>query len=379
MRLTIDKKRFGEAVSILQRIKPARTFQTADEYVRLETKEGKLTVSASAGGSVFLKAEIPADGDKVLTIEKEGTADVYQTNLRDMLAVLPDGPVTLSLTGDDKMSLEVSWASGKARIPAFAEDFVTDPLGEVEASCGGTIDGNVLRSAMKSVAYAICNNELHPALQSIAFDFIDGKANIITTDNARLALSEVKREGSENGMILVPASLIKAVTDILSASEGDARICGNASKCCIEAGGYTLKYTAIPGKFPKYLSVIPKDNKNILNVAAKDLLQAVKMTSVTTNQTNRFVKVGLKSDLVGAVLTMTGQDLMAKSTTKTTLDVDYKGEDMEIGFRPEHLTDILAPAGGKMVKFLIKDYRSAVLVKNEEDENIGVILPVLVA
>ncbi len=60
------------------------------------------------------------------------------------------------------------------------------------------------------------------------------------------------------------------------------------------------------------------------------------------------------------------------------LDVEYKGQDIEIGFNSQYLLDFLTAVTSERVTFEIKDENSAVLLKPEGEEelkNIYVLMP----
>jgi DNA polymerase-3 subunit beta len=60
------------------------------------------------------------------------------------------------------------------------------------------------------------------------------------------------------------------------------------------------------------------------------------------------------------------------------LVVEYKGQDLEIGFNAQYLLDFLTAIASERVVFEIKDENSAVLLKPETEEgltNIYVLMP----
>ena len=52
------------------------------------------------------------------------------------------------------------------------------------------------------------------------------------------------------------------------------------------------------------------------------------------------------------------------------VDVEYKGEDLEIGFNSQYLLDFLATVSSEAVCFELKDTNSSVLIKPEVEEEI---------
>jgi len=55
---------------------------------------------------------------------------------------------------------------------------------------------------------------------------------------------------------------------------------------------------------------------------------------------------------------------------KDRLDVEYKGDNIEIGFNSQYLLDFLLTVNSERVIFEIRDENSAVLLKPETEESI---------
>jgi len=56
---------------------------------------------------------------------------------------------------------------------------------------------------------------------------------------------------------------------------------------------------------------------------------------------------------------------------KDKVDIDYRGEDIEIGFNSQYLIDFLSTVRGEKVKIELKDTNSSVLMRPETGEDVN--------
>jgi len=136
-------------------------------------------------------------------------------------------------------------------------------------------------------------------------------------------------------------------------------------------GNRVLISRIIESKFPNYQAVIPKNNPNLLLVEREELVSAIKRVSVLSADRSKGIKLEMKPS---ELRLFSSNPEMGEARDK--LQVDYQGEELEIGFNSQYLLDFLTTLSSERVRLEIKDENSAVLMKPEPEEK-GVYLYVL--
>ena len=136
----------------------------------------------------------------------------------------------------------------------------------------------------------------------------------------------------------------------------------------------------VVGKYPKYRDVIPQNNTNILRIGRTQLLNTVRRVSVCSNKASNHIKFDLKS----GSLMVSAQDLGFSIAAHETLQCQYEGDDLTIGFKSPFIIEILSNMGcGEIVMKFLDSKRAALIVPAEdeaESEKIcGIIMPIMIS
>jgi len=121
----------------------------------------------------------------------------------------------------------------------------------------------------------------------------------------------------------------------------------------------------IDGKFPNYEAVIPSDNKNIMIVSREEFTDAIRRVSLLSAERSRGVKFNIEKDQLR--LFSSSPEI---GEAKDKVEIDYDGEQIEVGFNSQYLLDFLSIIKSDKVRFELKDENSAVLIKPENNEEI---------
>ncbi len=105
--------------------------------------------------------------------------------------------------------------------------------------------------------------------------------------------------------------------------------------------------------------------------------------SVCANKSSSQIKIDLKSDTMGGIMEITGQDLGFALAAYEKASVDYQGEPLTVGVKAPFLTELLNNLEGEEVTITLSDARRAMLISctNEsEGESFTrcILMPVMV-
>jgi DNA polymerase-3 subunit beta len=125
----------------------------------------------------------------------------------------------------------------------------------------------------------------------------------------------------------------------------------------VERPGIRLTSKLIDGRFPEYGRVIPSNPKNLLRADRGLLRQALQRTAILSNEKYRGVRLEIGEN----VLTMHANNPEQEEATET-LEVEYDGEGMEIGFNVNYLLDALGAVEAEQVELRLTDGNSSCLI-----------------
>ncbi len=295
--------------------------------------------------------------------------------LTDSLKELPTQPIEFS-TEDDRNIVNIIWASGSAQIPfVSAEDYPT--LKELVDPVAIKIKGAILAEGINSTLYATGDEELRPVMNGIFFDIEPESTTLVASNAHKLVYyrrHDIKSAGTTSFILpKKPANLLKA--NLAKYMEDEVEITFDSSKCAYFKFGQSLIFCKlVDGNYPAYKSVIPKNNTNVITVNRSELLNAVKRVAVCSNQATGQIVFSLAENRIKII----AQDLDFSMSAHETVNCDYEGMPMEIGFKSTFLIEILGNLSYDQICIRLSDPNRAALiqpaVQTEPEEEICALL-----
>jgi DNA polymerase-3 subunit beta len=180
----------------------------------------------------------------------------------------------------------------------------------------------------------------------------------VATDGHRLALSEISlgHKTAKDEQVIVPRKGVLELNRLLE-TEGELKVMLGASHIRVEKEGIRLTSKLIDGRFPEYSRVIPKDPANVLTADRHLLRQALQRTAILSNEKYRGVRLELSENSVVMHANNPEQEEAVE-----TLEVEYSGAGMEIGFNVNYLLDALGAVESETVEVRVTDGNSSCLI-----------------
>src|SRR5690606_3435548 len=179
----------------------------------------------------------------------------------------------------------------------------------------------------------------------------------VATDGHRLALAEIELESraAQNEQQIVPRKGVLELNRLLG-DEGRVELTLGKSHVRLTADGLRVTSKLIDGRFPDYTRVIPANPPNVLSADRHLLRQALQRAAILSNEKYRGVRLTLDQDSIVVEANNPEQEEAVE-----TVEVDYSGAPMEIGFNVNYLLDALAAVEGERVKIGVTDANSSCL------------------
>ena len=373
MKLIISSSELLRGVMAVAKAIPAKSPLPILENFLFDLKGNILEITAS-DSELTLKTQI-----EVESTTEEGRIAVPAKHMVDLLKELPDQPLTISTTSDS--SFVCSWASGESTLPYFPAEDYPEIIGTDDTAVSLEFPAQSLVEGISSTIYATADDEIRPAMNGILFDIDTASTTLVASDSHKLicyTTADVK--ASEKASFILhkkPASILKA---IIGKDAETVEISFDSKNATFKFGQTLVICRLVVGKYPKYRDVIPQNNSNILRINRVQMLNTVKRVSVCSNKASNHIKFDLKS----GSLMISAQDLGFSIAAHETMQCQYDGDDLTIGFKSPFIIEILSNmnCGEIVMKFL--DSKRAALVVPAEDEAdsekiCGIIMPIMIS
>jgi len=316
--------------------------------VLLGAKEGRVAVTATD-----LEVELVAHA--AVKIAAEGATTVPGRKLLDICRSLPEKATIHFAQEGDRAVIR----AGKSRFtlstlpagefPVVEEMNVQQTMEVPQADLKRLLDRTHFSMAQQDVRYYL-NGML---LES------DGKMlRTVATDGHRLALCEIDLPSKGKGQqIIVPRKGVLELQRLLG-SDGSLELTVGTNHIRVQIGDIRFTSKLIDGRFPEYGRVIPASPPRVVTADREVLRGALQRTSILSNEKYRGIRLSLK----GSALTVQAHN-PEQEEAEEEVEVQYDGEDLEVGFNVNYLMDAIAAIEGSEVEIGLSDGNSSCLIK----------------
>lgn len=240
-----------------------------------------------------------------------------------------------------------------------------------------TIEKKTLLRLIQKVIIAVSKDELKAALTGVYFQIKSNELRTVATDGHRLVCLK-RKDFVSNGIeknIIIPIKFLNLVSTYLN-EEGTIVFYISENHAKINVDTITIYTRLIDERFPDYESVIPYNNDKILKVKVADLIPALRRAAIIANKISHQVSLDIKS----GEMNIKAIDYEMRNSAKETLQVEYVGDNITIGFNVEYLKEILRNIDTEYVVVTMKTPISASLiepeVQTENEEMLSLLMPV---
>jgi len=329
--------------------------------VLLVVKDGSLSVTATD-----LEVELVAQAD--VDTESGGEITVSGRKLLDICRALPDGTeVTISVSGE-KLNIR----GGRSRfnlatLPAAEFPVVED----IKAGQKITVSQEALGRLIEKTHFSMAQQDVRYYLNGMLLETGKGRLKAVATDGHRLALCQAEIDGGvDEQQVIVPRKGVLELQRLLS-GDGDLNIELGTNHIRIQLDGIRFTSKLIDGRFPEYERVIPKESSNELTADRGAFKGALQRTAILSNEKYRGIRLVIRDS--GVVLQAHNPE---QEEAEEELEVEYSGEDIEIGFNVNYLLDALGAVDGEEVCLSVQDSNSSCLVRQPgKDDCTFVVMP----
>jgi len=327
MKFVVERDSLVDAVNWVSKSISNRPITTALLGIVIDASE-EITLSGSdleTSAKAKFKAEVSQKG-KVL---------VPGRLLAEISRSLPAKPISFVLEGTRVL---VSAGSAKFTLPTL-------PLSEYPTlpdlpAASGSLNSDLFATAVNQVAIAAGKDDSLPTLTGVFVEINKNQITLAATDRYRLAVRELtwsaKDANIETTSLLRARTLADAAKSLIGSSQVTIALAPtttNEKLVGFISDGKTMTSRVLDGSFPPFRHLLPNESTADAIIEVAPFLDSVRRVALVTDKT-----VPLRLNFSNNTLQLeagTGDEAQASEK----LDINYKGEDINIAFNPTYLTD----------------------------------------
>ena len=317
--------------------------------VLLEQKDNRLYVTATD-----LEMQITAFGE--LAGKQDQSITVAARKLQDLLRALPEDAAINIETSANKMTVRASRSRFNLQtLPAA--DYPRISLAQ-ERQQTIKLPQRDFRGLLKLAEFAMAQQYIRYYLNGMLLVVDKDLLQTVATDGHRLSFASLAVSGNyTRHEVILPRKTVLEVSKLLEDSEEEVTIDLLANQVRFRFSNIELVSKVVDGKFPDYNRVIPTGHAKQIDLSRALFLQALQRAAILSNEKFRGVRLVLGNDQLKIICTNSEQE-----EAEEDLEVEYKGEALDIGFNITYLLDVLHNLTTDRVLLAFGDANSSALV-----------------
>ena len=229
------------------------------------------------------------------------------------------------------------------------------------------IEAGILLNGINRTLFATGDDELRPIMNGVYFDITTDDITIVASDGNKLVKDQTAAaKGNEKAAFILPQKPAALIKNLLPKETGIVSIEFDDRNAVFTLENYRMVCRLIEGRYPNYNSVIPQNNPNKITIDRLQFLSALRRVSVFSSQISSLVKLHLQDNQI----TISAQDIDFSTSAEESLNCQFEGTPMSIGFKSTFLIDILNNIPSEEVVIQLADpSRAGVIIPSEQEEN----------
>lgn len=298
----------------------------------------------------------------------DGEVTVPARKLVDICKTLPEG-------SEIEFTVEAGKATVKAGRSRFtlstlpASEFPSVEEGQGELSL--QLPQALVKRLIERTAFAMAQQDVRYYLNGMLLEIKSGRLRMVATDGHRLALCTAPEAvDAGDAAVIIPRKGVLELSRLLEGDENVRLVIGsNHVRASTEQ--YTFTSKLVDGKFPEYERVLPKSPDKSVIGGRIELKQAFTRTAILSNEKYRGVRLKLSNDALEITANNPEQE-----QAEEVVNVEYQGDNLEVGFNVSYLLDVLSVLDGNKVRLSLADSASSALLEEAETgDSLYVVMP----
>ena len=353
MRFTCEKNPLLQGLNIASRTVAQKSALSAIEGVLCRAGSG-LTLT---GYNMETAITYNIDADV-----SDGGECVLPKLFGDIIRRLPEGPVTVVVDDNFKVSIRSGYASFS--ISAESADEYPD-LPDVSTGHAIRIPQSRLKELISGTIFAVSDNQARPIHNGVKFEVSDDAVTAVAVDGFRLARRTYHPEEptGRNLSFVVPASGLKEVEKILSDTDDPVGFTLGSKHILYQVGDATLVCRLLEGDFLDWKRVVPTNCPIQLVASVHDLASSVERVGLIVSEK---YKSPIRCVFGNQELLMRTNTTIGAAEDRCSYAGD--GKELEIGFNVRYMADALRAIPSEEVTMELTNGLSPIVLTPVDDK-----------
>ena len=354
MRFTCEKSMLVQGLNIAGRTVAQKSSLSVIEGILCKAGLGLSLTGYNMETAITyeIEAEVADPGQCILPAKLFG----------DIIRRLPEGPVTVVVSEDYKVSIRAGYASFTISAES-AEDYPELP--DVNSGKPIHIPQTKLKELISGTIFAVSENQGRPIHTGVKFEVTESAITAIAVDGFRLARRTYHpEEGTARDLsFVVPAAGLKEVEKIVADVEDMASFTLGTKHILFQIGKATLVCRLLEGEFLDWRRVVPTNCPVKLVANVGELASSVERVGLIVSEK---YKSPVRCIFSHNELLMRTNTTIGAAEDKCSIAGD--GKELEIGFNVRYLADALKVVPSEEVTLELTNGLSPIVLTPVDDK-----------
>ncbi len=358
MRFAIQREAFLKPLRVVAGVVERKHTQTSPVLLNVLIKvDGKKLCLTATDQEV----ELVSEGRLEESAAENGAITVPVRKLMDICKTLSDGQSLSVIEEQDRITVR----AGRSRftlstLPASEFPNSNDQVGNFQF----TLSKKNLKSLLEQTCFAMAEQDVRYYLNGMLLEVRDNKLYGVAADGHRLAFGfvplqlNVNVNVTETVRVIVPRKGVLELQRILDDSEEEVRIVFGENHIRVITQDVQLTSKLLDGRFPDYQRLVSTDGDKVFVGRREALKESFQRAATLFSDRFKGVRLRLTHNCLKILATNAEQDEVEED-----VEVEYSGDELEIGFNIRYLIDFLTVIQTEMVKFTFSDATSSARVE----------------
>ncbi|WP_289863446.1 DNA polymerase III subunit beta [uncultured Duncaniella sp.] len=321
-------------------------------------KGNTLTITACDGENT-LCARIP-----IMDVDGEGDFCIDARRVVELLRVMPEQELNFNVN-DSTLSIEMTHPNGSYKFMGLpGNEYPNLKKTPQEGSMTFKTSGASLLRGLEFTAFAAGTDMLRPQMTGVYWDIKPDRLVFVATDTHKLVKFEDQSiQAGVEGSFILPNKSTNVFRSVFSKDEEVTVTLDVERGVTFETDTFTFDSRLVKGRFPDYTRVIPENNPYTLSINRHQFTTAVRRVSLFVDEGHGLIKFRVTPDK----LTIKASDNEYNTSGYETLEAEFNGNEMIVGFSSSYLTELASVLWTDDIIFRLADpSRPAVIVPTED-------------
>jgi DNA polymerase-3 subunit beta len=224
---------------------------------------------------------------------------------------------------------------------------------------------HALRNLLQRTHFAMGQQDVRYYLNGMFLEVSEGVLRTVATDGHRLALNAISAPVIDSSVIqvILPRKGVLELMRLLENDETEINVSVGSNHVRITTPSFTFTSKLIDARYPDYEKVVPKGGDKTILVAAEAFKQALQRAAILSNEKYHGVRVQLRNGVMKLFASNAEHEEVEEE-----LQLDYEGQDLDIGFNISYLQDVLNTVNEE-IRLTFAGPDSSVLVQETKPDN----------